>query len=80
MKQEPTAIWFSFGENQMAVFILLALVIIAVTAAEEEARLRQSKDSVREQVRQNFLLTRHIRDYLLLFLSLFHSNKGVIHL
>lgn len=33
----------------------------------------------REHVRQNFLLTRHLRDYLLLFLSLFHGGD-VIHL
>jgi len=28
----------------------------------------------KEHVRQNFLLTRHVRDYLLLFLSLFHDG------
>ncbi|MBI4387542.1 MAG: glycosyltransferase [Candidatus Omnitrophica bacterium] len=28
----------------------------------------------REHVRQNFLLTRHLKDYLLLFLSLFHEG------
>jgi trehalose synthase len=28
----------------------------------------------REHIRQNFLLTRHIREYLLLFLSLFHEG------
>lgn len=33
----------------------------------------------REHVRQNFLLTRHLRDYLLLFLSLFYGGD-VIHL
>ncbi len=33
----------------------------------------------REHVRQNFLLTRHVRDYLLLFLSLFHEGD-LIHL
>lgn len=33
----------------------------------------------REHVRQNFLLTRHLRDYLLLFLSLYHEGD-VIHL
>lgn len=31
----------------------------------------------REHVRQNFLLTRHLRDYLLLFLSLFHEGDVV---
>ncbi len=33
----------------------------------------------REHVKQNFLLTRHLRDYLLLFLSLYHEGD-VIHL
>ncbi|OGW86448.1 MAG: glycosyl transferase family 1 [Omnitrophica bacterium RIFCSPHIGHO2_02_FULL_46_11] len=33
----------------------------------------------REHVRQNFLLTRHLRDYLLVFLSLFHEGD-IIHL
>ncbi|MDD5557835.1 MAG: glycosyltransferase [bacterium] len=31
----------------------------------------------REQVRNNFLLTRHLKDYLLLFLSLFHRGDMV---
>lgn len=34
----------------------------------------------REHVRQNFLLTRHLRDYLLLFLSLEHAGSDMIHL
>ncbi len=34
----------------------------------------------REHVRQHFLLTRHLRDYLLLFLSLRHPGKDVIYL
>ena len=33
----------------------------------------------REHVRQNFLITRHLRDYLLLFLSLDHQ-QDVIYL
>jgi len=33
----------------------------------------------REHIKQNFLLTRHLRDYLLLFLSLYHEGD-VIHL
>ncbi len=33
----------------------------------------------REHVKNNFLITRHIRDYMLLFLSLFHDGD-VIHL
>jgi trehalose synthase len=32
----------------------------------------------REHIRNNFLLTRHIRDYLLLFLSLYHPDNVVI--
>ncbi len=31
----------------------------------------------REHIRQNFLLTRHLRDYLLLFLSLYHEGDIV---
>lgn len=31
----------------------------------------------REHVKQNFLLTRHVRDYLLLFLSLFHEGDVI---
>jgi trehalose synthase len=32
----------------------------------------------REHIRNNFLLTRHIRDYLLLFLSLYHEDNVVL--
>ena len=35
---------------------------------------RKLGENGREHVRKNFLLTRHIRDYLLLFLSLYHSR------
>jgi len=31
----------------------------------------------REHVRSNFLITRHIREYLLLFLSLYHDEDLV---
>ena len=34
----------------------------------------------KEHVRQNFLLTRHLRDYLLLFISLYHHPSDLIHL
>jgi trehalose synthase len=34
----------------------------------------------REHVRNNFLLTRHLMDYMLLFLSLDHAKEDVIHL
>jgi len=33
----------------------------------------------REHIKQNFLLTRHLRDYMLLFLSLYHS-QDIIYL
>ncbi len=32
----------------------------------------------REHIRNNFLLTRHIRDYMLLFLSLYHTENVVL--
>jgi trehalose synthase len=32
----------------------------------------------REHIRNNFLLTRHVRDYLLLFLSLYHEDNVVL--
>ncbi|MCM8763572.1 MAG: glycosyl transferase family 1, partial [Candidatus Omnitrophica bacterium] len=31
----------------------------------------------KEHIRQNFLLTRHLRDYMLLFLSLYHQEDIV---
>lgn len=34
----------------------------------------------REHIRQNFLLTRHLKEYMLLWLSLFREGKDVIHL
>ena len=34
----------------------------------------------REHVRQNFLLTRHLRDYLLMFLFLYHRQSDLIRL
>jgi trehalose synthase len=33
----------------------------------------------REHIRNNFLITRHLRDYMLLFLSLYH-NEDIVHL
>ncbi len=41
---------------------------------------RRLGENGREHVRSNFLLTRHLRDYLLLFLFLEHRNERVIHL
>jgi trehalose synthase len=37
-------------------------------------------DNGREQVRNNFLLTRHLKEYMLLFLALDHPNETLIHL
>jgi len=34
----------------------------------------------RENVKKNFLITRHIRDYLLLFLSLQHQGENIVNL
>jgi trehalose synthase len=33
-----------------------------------------------QQVKQNFLVTRHVKDYLLVLLSLDHRNEDVIYL
>ncbi len=38
---------------------------------------RKLGENGREHIRNNFLLTRHLKDYLLLFLSLFHSEDVV---
>ena len=34
----------------------------------------------RERVKKNFLITRHLRDYLLLFLSLNHKGENIVYL
>jgi len=41
---------------------------------------RRLGENGREHVRNNFLLTRHLRDYLLLFLFLGHAGEHVIRL
>jgi trehalose synthase len=41
---------------------------------------RRLGENGREHVRTNFLLTRHLRDYLLLFLFLEHAEQRIIHL
>lgn len=38
---------------------------------------RQLGENGREHIRNNFLITRHLRDYMLLFLSLYHSEDIV---
>lgn len=46
----------------------------------EPAYARALGDNGREHIRNNFLITRHIKDYLLLFLSLFHQGEDVVQL
>jgi trehalose synthase len=41
---------------------------------------RRLGENGREHVRDNFLLTRHLRDYLLLFVSLAYRNQDVVML
>ena len=59
--------------------VTLVVGFAAGGAADAAARLIAKKlgENGREHVRQNFLLTRHLRDYLLLFLSLYHSGDVV---
>ena len=40
---------------------------------------RKIGENGREHVRNNFLITRHLRDYMLLFLSLYH-RENIVHL
>lgn len=40
---------------------------------------RKIGENGREHVRNNFLITRHLRDYMLLFLSLYHG-ENIVHL
>ena len=47
---------------------------------QEPSFAKKLGENGREHVRQNFLLTRHIRDYLLLFLSLYYPGKDVVNL
>jgi trehalose synthase len=41
---------------------------------------KQMGENGREHVRQNFLLTRHVRDYLLAMLALYHPGQDIVHL
>ena len=41
---------------------------------------RRLGENGREHVRNNFLLTRHLRDYLLLFLYLAHGGESLVSL
>ena len=47
--------------------LVAAAVVFAFTAVEDR----------REHVRQKFLLTRHLADYLLTFLTLFHEGDTI---
>ena len=44
---------------------------------QEPAFGKKLGENGREHVRQNFLLTRHLREHLLLFLSLYHKGDVV---
>jgi trehalose synthase len=46
----------------------------------EPAYARTLGVNAREHIRNNFLITRHIKDYLLLFLSLLREGGDIIHL
>lgn len=46
---------------------------------QNPAYAKKLGENGREHARQNFLLTRHLRDYLLLFLALYHEGD-VVHL
>jgi len=41
---------------------------------------RRLGENGREHVRDNFLLTRHLKDYLLLFLSMDHDKDDIVYL
>jgi len=47
---------------------------------QEPGYARRLGENGREHIRNNFLITRHLRDYLLLFLSLFHEGKDIVEL
>ncbi len=40
---------------------------------------RKIGENGREHIRNNFLITRHLREYMLLFLSLYH-RENIVHL
>lgn len=46
----------------------------------EPAYAKKLGENGREHVRYNYLLTRHLKEYMLLFLSLFYPNKDLIEL
>ncbi len=41
---------------------------------------RKLGENGREHVRENFLLTRHLREYMLLFLSMEHADKDLVYI
>jgi len=47
---------------------------------QEPEYARKLGQNGREHVRRNFLITRHVRDYLLLLLSLDHKGENVVYL
>ena len=47
---------------------------------QNAAYAKKLGENGKEHVRTNFLITRHIRDYMLLFLSLFHQGENIVSL
>jgi trehalose synthase len=52
----------------------------ALQLLEDPALCRQMGEWGYQHVKQNFLITRHVKDYLLLMLALEHPNQDVVHL
>lgn len=47
---------------------------------QDPAYAKKLGENGREHIKRNFLITRHLRDYLLLFLSLVHPGENVVYL
>ena len=47
---------------------------------QNPAYAKKLGENGRENIRKNFLITRHIRDYMLLFLSLNHKGENIVNL
>jgi len=52
----------------------------AMQLLADDARCRQMGENGFQHVRQNFLLTRHVKDYMLVMLALEHRDEDVVHL
>jgi trehalose synthase len=52
----------------------------ALELLRDPALCRKLGENGRQHVKQNFLLTRHLKDYLLLMLALEHPGEHIVHL